>query len=315
MHGLATFLATAWQSLAAVSLGPLALAVILHVAKVAAEARAWHAIVRHAHATSPVRFGTTLGAFVSAIGANALLPARVGEALRVGVVRRRLPGSSVVTITATVVLETAIEVAFGAGVLVAVLLAGHWAAPVGSAPAIKMPVDSAYFDGAVALVVLAAAVLGCAFCERAKWIAARIAAGCSIVRSPRTFVARVLSWKIVAWALRLASIYAFLLAFHVPAAPWTALAVVAAQSVAASIPLLPGNAGAQQAAIVVALAGTANAAGLIGFGVGMQAATTLADLLLGAAAVVLMASREDFRGAVGVLGPRRSIQKRPARAS
>ena len=60
-----------------------------------------------------VRFRTTLGAFVSSIGANAVLPARVGEALRVGIVRRRVPGSSVVTIAATIVLETAIEVAFG----------------------------------------------------------------------------------------------------------------------------------------------------------------------------------------------------------
>src|SRR6476659_1459146 len=139
MDALATVLSGAWQSLATVSLGALAIALTLHVAKVAAEARAWHAIVRHAHAASPVGFSTTLGAFVSAIGANALLPARVGEALRVGVVRRRVPGSSVVTITATVVLEPAVALAFGAGVLVTVLLAGRWGGP---APALKVPLDS-----------------------------------------------------------------------------------------------------------------------------------------------------------------------------
>jgi uncharacterized membrane protein YbhN (UPF0104 family) len=314
MDALATVLSGAWQSLATVSLGALAIALTLHVAKVAAEARAWHAIVRHAHAASPVGFSTTLGAFVSAIGANALLPARVGEALRVGVVRRRVPGSSVVTITATVVLETAVELAFGAGVLVTVLLAGRWGGP---APALKVPLDSVYLDGGVAIAVVAITVLGLAFRRRAQPIATRLAQGCSIVRSPRTFVARVLSWKVVAWSLRLASVYVFLLAFHVPAAPWTTLAVVAAQSAAASVPLLPGNAGAQQAAIVVALAGTANAAALIGFGVGMQAATTLVDLLLGVAAVGLIAGRKDARDALAILRPKRPLfgQNTPSRAA
>ena len=93
----------------------------------------------------------------------------------------------------------------------------------------------------------------------------------------------------MAWTLRLGTVYAFLLAFHVPAAPWTALVVVAAQNVAASVPLLPGNAGTQQAAIGVALAGSASVAGVLGFGVGMQAATAIADLVLGAAALLLVA--------------------------
>jgi len=104
------------------------------------------------------------------------------------------------------------------------------------------------------------------------------------------FVGRVLTWKLVAWTLRLVCVYAFLLAFHVPAAPWTVLVVVAAQNVAASVPLLPGNAGTQQAAIGVALAGSASVAEVLGFGVGMQAATAITDLVLGAAALGLVAS-------------------------
>jgi uncharacterized membrane protein YbhN (UPF0104 family) len=139
-----------------------------------------------------------------------------------------------------------------------------------------------------------------------------MAQGFSVVRSPRAFVVRVLSWKLVAWAFRLGSVYAFLVAFHVPAAPWTALVVVAAQNVAASVPLLPGNAGTQQAAIGVALAGTASAAALLGFGVGMQAATAVADIVLGAAALVLVASPTDVRTAVATLRPRRRVRRAPA---
>ena len=207
-----------------------------------------------------VRFRTTYGAFVSSIGANAILPARVGAALRVGVVRRNVPGSSVVTIAATIVLETAIEVAFGAAVIAVVLLAGSSLHPSGSAPALSGLATHPVVLAVIACFLLAALVLGGAYRRQALALLARMAQGFSIVRSPRAFVSRVLSWKLVAWALRLGSVYAFLVAFHVPAAPWTALAVVAAQNVAASVPLLPGNAGTQQAAIGVALAGSASAA-------------------------------------------------------
>jgi uncharacterized membrane protein YbhN (UPF0104 family) len=128
-----------------------------------------------------------------------------------------------------------------------------------------------------------------------------MAAGFAILRSPGAFVARVLPWKLLAWTLRLGTVYAFLLAFHVPAAPWTALVVVAAQNVAAAMPLLPGNAGTQQAAIGVALAGSASAAGVLAFGVGMQAATAIADVALGTAALVLVAKRGDLSAALATL--------------
>jgi hypothetical protein len=70
--------------------------------------------------------------------------------------------------------------------------------------------------------------------------------------------------------------------------------------VAASlVPLLPGNAGAQQAALVVALAGYATAASVVALGVGMQAATSVVDLLLGALAVGLVTSRDQLRRLFG----------------
>ena len=89
------------------------------------------------------------------------------------------------------------------------------------------------------------------------------------------------------------------------------LVVVAAQNVAGSVPLLPGNAGTQQAEIGVALAGSASVAGVLGFGVGMQAATAITDLMLGAAALVLVADHGDVTMALATLRPRR--RPRPGR--
>ena len=310
MHGLLAVVAGAWHSLAGVSLAALAVALVLHVAKLCAEARSWHWIVLYAHDSRALRFRTTLGAFVSAIGANAVLPARVGEALRVGVVRRHVPGSSVVTIVATIVLETAIEVAFGAAVIVAVVVGGQSLGSNGSTPAVFRLAAHPVVLGVVSCGFLAALAVGLVYRRRARALLGRMAAGFAILRSPRAFVARVLSWKLMAWTLRLGTVYAFLLAFHVPAAPWTALVVVAAQNVAASVPLLPGNAGTQQAAIGVALAGSASVAGVLGFGVGMQAATAIADLALGAAALLLVADRGEVRAALATLRPSRRL--RPA---
>lgn len=297
MH-IASIVTGSWQSLASVSVVALAVAVALHVAKLGAEAGAWHGIVRHAHVRNDVRFRTTLGAFVTSIGPNALLPARVGEACRVGALRRRVPGSSIVTISATVMLETGIEVAFGAAVIATVLIAG-WYGPAGSTAVPSALVRGATVVGAILCAALVLGLLGLLNRERVLAVVSRLGEGLSIVRAPRTFVARVLCWKVLAWGLRIGSVYAFLLAFNVPAAPWTALAVVAAQNVAAFVPLLPGNAGTQQASIGVALAGTASAATVLGFGVGMQAATTLADVVLGGAVLLLVANRQDLRRALG----------------
>jgi hypothetical protein len=144
-------------------------------------------------------------------------------------------------------------------------------------------------------VALTVAGLAVRYRAQARRLVARLAEGFSILRSPGTFARTVLVWKGVAWALRLATVVAFLVAFHMPVAPWTALAVVAAQTVAGAVPLLPGNAGTQQAAIGVTLAGTASAAALIAFGVGMQAATSMIDLALGAVALALVPGIGDIR--------------------
>jgi uncharacterized membrane protein YbhN (UPF0104 family) len=309
-HGVAVTLAGVGRSLAGVSFAALAIAVLLHVGKLCAEARSWHWIVLYAHDSRDVRFRTTWGAFASSIGANAVLPARVGEALRVGVVRRHVPGSNVATVVATIVLETAIEVAFAAAVIVAVVLGGQSLGSSGGTPGLLGLATHPIALCVLSCVVVAATGVGLVYRGRARVLLGRMAAGFAIVRSPRAFVCRVLTWKLVAWTLRLGCVYAFLLAFHVPAAPWTVLVVVAAQNVAASVPLLPGNAGTQQAAIGVALAGSASVAGALGFGVGMQAATAIADVMLGAAALLLVANRGDVSAALATLRPRRRL--RPA---
>lgn len=303
MGNLGALLEGALQSLARVSPWLLLVAVVLHLAKVAAEARAWHGIVAHAHDGPAVPFRTVLAAFVGSIGANAVLPARVGEAFRVGVLRRHLPGSSVATIVATIALEALIEVIFAVAIVVAALLAGRSIGPLGSP--IGAVIHNPIVLGCTAAVLIAGGLAVVVFRSGARSLARRMARGFAVLHAPRA-LGRVCSWKAAAWTLRIASVVVFLLAFHMPATPWTVLVVLAAQNVAAALPIAPGNAGTQQAALSVAMAGMASTTAVLGFGVGMQAATVLADVVVGAVAIGVVAGGRDLRAALTTLRRRRA---------
>ena len=293
---LLAFVTGAWHSAAGVSVGALIFALVLHVVKMAAEARSWHEIVSHVYGPARVRFRTTFGAFVGSIGANAILPARTGEALRVGIVRRGVAGSSVVTIAATIALETTLEILFGVAIVVSWLAGGGSIGGRGSLLHRMSGLAAHPLVWIVTALVLLAAGLAIVRCRvRVRRLVSSFAEGFSILRSPRIFATRVLTWKAVAWVLRFASVVVFLVAFHVPAALWTALVVLAAQTAAGALPLLPGNAGTQQATIAIALAGTASAGTLLAFGVGLQATTTVVDLIVGVAALTLIPRNAEGR--------------------
>ena len=296
MDGIFAFVAGLANTLAGASVGALAVAIAIHLGKVAAEARAWHGIVGHAYPSAAIRFGTTYGAFAGAIGVNAVLPARVGEALRLGIVRRNVPDSTVAAVAGTIVLETAIEAAFGLVIVGLVALAGQSIGPIGSPYALGALHPIAL--GALGIALVLGATIAWITRRRLARTVASMAHGMAVTRAPGQLVRRVLVWKIVAWVLRFAAVYAFLLAFHIGGGLWVVLLVVAAQNVAGLLPLAPGSAGTQQAALVVALSGTAAANGALGLGVGMQMATGLSDVIVGIVAIALVSSWSDLRDAL-----------------
>ena len=296
VHWFLGIVSGAAHTLAGASLVALIAALVLHLGKVAAEARSWHAIVRHAYPEGSVRYRTSLGAFAGAIGANAILPARVGEALRLGIVRRRVPGSTVGTIAGTIVLETAIEVVFGLLVIGAMLVAGRSVGPVASpvASVQSHPLILATLGGGAILLGLVAWLCR----RRLGRVTASLARGMSVARAPGPLLRGVIAWKLVAWTFRFATVYFFLVAFHVGGGLWAVLLVVAAQNLAALLPFAPGNAGTQQVALAFALAGTVSAPAVVGFGVGMQAATAFTDVVIGVIAVALVSSWRDVGDAM-----------------
>ena len=283
------------DSVGAVSLLPFAVAMSLHFARLAALGRAWHNIVRAAYAPDGVGFRETLAAFLAGVGVGALVPSRAGQLVRLGLIRGRLASATLPGLVSTLLVEQVFEV------IVKALVIG---VAVGVGLGAGMP-GGAFIRGPVADHPLAATLATAVVALCAGWVGARVRArirsflvearrGLAVLAQPTRYLRTVVSWQALAWALRLGSVYWFLVAFHVPATFGAALVVVGVQLVAAVVPVTPGGAGSQQALLVVALSATA-AATVLGFGIGMQVATALCDLVLGAASLIFLTGSLRWR--------------------
>ena len=92
----------------------------------------------------------------------------------------------------------------------------------------------------------------------------------------------------VDWALRLATIYFLLRAFHVPATVRNVLRVQVTQSLSTIVPLTPAGIGTEQVLLVYVLAGQASRSALLSLSVGMKAILVTVNVLLGTTALVVM---------------------------
>ena len=282
--------------LGSASLVLLAVAVLLHVARVVARARAWHNIVTTAYPASGLRYRHSLGAYLCGLGLSSVAPARPGELLKVAVVKRKAPEARYEGLLSTLVTESAFDVVVGALAIGAAAGLG-WASlgssllsPLGSAAAHR------WLALAVALAGLAILLLACRrLGTRARSTAREAARGLAAFGHPGRYLRSVVAWQLAALGLRLASIACFLAAFHLPATGQIALVVLAVQCAANALPVTPNGAGTQQALLAVALGSRFAAPQVVGFGAGAQLATTVVDVLLGAAALLLLTGTLRWR--------------------
>jgi uncharacterized membrane protein YbhN (UPF0104 family) len=282
------------ERLGGVSLIPLVAALLLHLAKLVVRARAWHNIVRAAYPTDQLRFRDGLAAFLAGVGVDAVLPAHPGLLVRLGLLRARLTHSTFSGLLSTRLVESAFD-AILTGLLIGIAIAIGFGAGAPRTFVSAWVIAHLPFVACAALsLALVSGWLGLRFSTRIRALVLDARRGFVIFTRPVEYIWGVASWQAFGWALRIASVYCFLLAFHLPANVGGALVVVAVQLVAAAIPVTPGGAGPQQAMLVIALSTGADAT-VLGFGVGMQAATVLADLFLGGLSLILLTGRRGVR--------------------
>ncbi|HEX6022621.1 MAG TPA: lysylphosphatidylglycerol synthase transmembrane domain-containing protein [Solirubrobacter sp.] len=224
------------EAVSGVAPGWLVLGVALHLANQVARGRGWYAVVRTACGSEhTARRRDVLAAWVAGAGAGGIVSARGGDAVRILVLNRQMPGHKAV-LAGTLVAETAGETALGAALL-AVALA------FGVGPSLGPSTTTVLSAVAGALALTGAVLIGRRH-RRVRGFMGRVACGCSPLRSPRSYARHVLPWQVLSRVLRLASLFCFLAAFHLPATFAAILLVTFAQCGGRLVPFSPAAVGA-----------------------------------------------------------------------
>jgi uncharacterized membrane protein YbhN (UPF0104 family) len=287
--------------LAAVRWEFLAVALLLHLARLAFRAVAWRAILVAAYPDERPKFRSVFGAYVAGVGVNSIVPARAGDAVKLYLIKHRIPGSSYATLTPTLVAETLFDFVVGIALMA-------WALSLGVLPAhevySRLPsVDWGFLVRhekwtaiAIATLLTAALIGFVVFLERGEDFRERVGRGFAIMRDPPRFVTRVIAPQTISWLLRAASVFYFLKAFNVHASVHNALLAMVVDSLATLFPATPGGAGTKQGLIVFLFKGQAvSASALLAFSVGMNIAMVVFNVVLGALALYAMARTLSWR--------------------
>jgi len=287
--------------LAAVRWEFLAIALAVHFARLLFRAYAWRTILAAAYPEEPPRYRSVFGAYVVGVGVNSIVPARAGDAIKLYLIKHRIPGSSYATLTPTLIAETLFDFFVGLGLMV-------WALSLGVLPAhevySRLPsVDWGFFvrnekwTAIGLLTLLTGALIGLIiFLEEGEDFRARVGRGFAILRNPSRVVTGVILPQAISWVLRGASVYYFLRAFGVHASVHNALLAMVVDSLATLFPATPGGAGTKQGLIVFLFAGEAvSKAALLAFSVGLNIATVIFNLVVGGIALYMMARTLSWR--------------------
>ena len=218
--------------------GWLALGVVLHLANQVARGRGWCATIRLAcPGEQRCRARDAVAAWVAGAGMGGILSARGGDAVRLLLLRRRLPEEGYPVLAGTLVAEAAGETALGIAFLAILLALGLEAVPALGVPAAVWIVPAA-------LVALTGIVLFRSRSRALRRITAGLARGCSALRRPRAYLRSVTPWQLASRLLRAASLACFLVAFGLPATATAIGLVMVAQGGGRLLPLAPASAAA-----------------------------------------------------------------------
>jgi hypothetical protein len=225
-----------WQAAA----GWLMLGVSLHLANQVMRGRGWCAIVRAAARDDErPRRRDAIAAWIAGAGAGGIVSARGGDAVRVLLLRRRMPAADCPLLAGTLVAEGAGEILVGVALLALALA-------LGTGPAVGLSTTTA------ACLIAAAAALAALFAAarrfpRVRRIAAGVRRGCSPLGRPAAYARSVLPWQLASRACRLGALACFLTAFGLPATPAAVLLVAFAQGGGRLVPFAPASVGASVA--------------------------------------------------------------------
>ncbi|MGH3126531.1 MAG: lysylphosphatidylglycerol synthase transmembrane domain-containing protein [Gaiellaceae bacterium] len=294
------------DQIGSVAFFPLALAIGCHLLKMACTSRAWRNVLAAAYPDERVPWVSIYGAYLAGVGINAIVPARAGDAVRIVLAHRAIPGSTYTTVVSSTLVLSLFDM-FAASALLT------WAIVLGELPGLDVlprlrSFDFAWIFRRPLLFELVLGGLLVAIGVVAFWIAGhvadfreRVAQAFRVMSPPTRYLARVATWQAADWGLRLLTIWFLLAAFHIPQTLEHVGLVQASTSVATLLPITPAGVGTEQAFLLYALSGVASASVLLAFSVGAKLTLTITNVIAGFTAIVLTLRTVRFKKALGPL--------------
>ena len=290
-----------WSFLSDIAILPLLAAIGCHLLKLACTSRAWRNVLAAAYPETVVGWRPILAAYVSGVGINAIVPARAGDAVRIYLAHRAIPGSSYTTIVSSTVVLTFVDMALALAVF-------GWALTQGVLPSFDalsaLPAFDyswAFEDGVIhpaALLVILGVAVGGAWLLHHFWhrLRRRVAQAFNVFDPPSRYARTVVFWQLMDWTLRLFTVWFFLGAFGIPQSVGNVLLVQATMSLSTLVPATPGGIGTEQALLVYAFRdiGVARST-LLAFSVGMKLVLTVVNVIVGFTALFLTLGTVRYR--------------------
>ncbi len=300
LHAIRVF----FEQLAAVEFVPLLLAVLTHVVKTMCTSRAWRNAIDAAYREQDVPWRPLYAAYLSGVGVNALVPARAGDAVRLYLAHRAVPGSTYTTLASTLLVLSFFDMAM-AGLIFAYALTLGVLPGLGTLGALR-GFDFGFFAAnpelslVLLLVLVIVGIVGVAWLRlHVAEFKQRVRQGFAVLEDRTEYLRRVALWQAGDWTLRFVAIWFFLDAFGVEQTIRNVLLVQVTQSLATLVPISPGGIGTEQAFIVFVFEGAVSTGRLLSFSVGMKLTLITTNIVLGFTALFLTLGHTDWRSLAG----------------
>jgi uncharacterized membrane protein YbhN (UPF0104 family) len=293
-----------FEQLASVKFSALALAIAAHVLKTMCTSRAWWNTIAAAYPKEEVRWRSIYASYLAGVGINAIIPVRAGDAVKLYMAHRAVPGGTYTTLTSSLLVLSIFDGAMATLIFV-------YALTLGVLPGVSSLGGLPGFDfGFIAanpefwlLVLFALVILGVVgFFWLRLHVAEfklRVRQGFSVLSDRTEYLRTVAAWQAGDWLLRFVAIWFFLDAFGVPQTIRNVLLVQVTQSLATLVPISPGGIGTEQAFIVYVFEGAVATSKLLAFSVGMKLTLITTNVILGFGAIFLTFGHTDWRSLAG----------------
>ncbi len=295
-HGVRVF----FNHLAAVDWNLLGVVAFLQVVKIGCAARAWQNSIVASYPGEHVSFPMVFGAFCGGTAVGTVVPAHGGDAVRVVIVKRRLPGSTYTTIASTLLVRAPVDALIALAFFVFLfqqgVLPGHALLP--HLPAFDFswffghPKETIVIVGTVILILTALVLWAWVTIQDFK---DRVRQGVRGLLDWRWYLRRILPWQLADWLLRIVIVLFALLAFHMPATLHNSLLAEGTSNLATLLPISPSGIGTEQALLVSVLHGVAPDTMIIAYSVGTRLVTSAINVVLGFAAILFFFHSFRFR--------------------